>query len=276
MSADGFDPAAVLARVAGAEGRDIDLCDAALALSVLENPGHGVDAARAHIRLLAQSAAAVLEGGSGRRDAVRLAQACQAALAGAFGYGGDHDTYDALENADLVQVIARRRGLPVALGILYIETGRRLGGRAHGLNVPGHFLVAFHGPEGAVVCDPFHGGRLLAESDIGALLPPGESFDPGRHLQLLRDDDVLLRLCNNVLGRTREKDPQRFRRTLGHMLLFAPRAGFLWYERARLEDRDGLKAAAAASAEKAVALDPQAAWREAAIAIAQAARRSLN
>lgn len=276
MSPTDFDPQAILEQVAEADGADVALADAALALSALEDGAADIAGARAHVRLLAASASGVLQAGDEPASPLRIAQACKAALAGAFGYDGDRESYDALDNADLVRVIARRRGLPVALGILYIETARRLGAKAHGLNFPNHFLIAVHAAEGAAVCDPFNGGRILAAEQIAALLPPGEALDPAGHLKAMRDDDVLLRLCNNILGRARDKDPQRFRRMIGHMQLFAPRAGYLWYERARLENEDGLKAAASASAATAVMLDPDAAWREAAIAIAQAARRSLN
>ncbi|WP_457824685.1 transglutaminase family protein, partial [Staphylococcus aureus] len=37
-------------------------------------------------------------------------------LAGQHGYSGDTETYDDLANANLIRVIERRKGLPVALG----------------------------------------------------------------------------------------------------------------------------------------------------------------
>ena len=59
--------------------------------------------------------------------------------------------YDDPHNADLMAVIDRRRGLPVALGILYhpCRARRRAGGR--GLNTPGHFLlrISVEGQHGA-------------------------------------------------------------------------------------------------------------------------------
>ena len=45
-------------------------------------------------------------------------------LAGRFGYDGDRLSYDDPQNADLMAVIDRRRGLPVALGILYLHAAR--------------------------------------------------------------------------------------------------------------------------------------------------------
>ena len=53
-----------------------------------------------------------------------------------FDYRGDSETYDDTQNADLIRVIRRRRGLPVALGILYLHAARAQGWPAVGLNFP--------------------------------------------------------------------------------------------------------------------------------------------
>ena len=60
---------------------------------------------------------------------------------GRFGYEGDRLTYDDPQNADLMAVIDRRRGLPVALGILYIHAARAGGFAAQGLHTPEPFLL---------------------------------------------------------------------------------------------------------------------------------------
>src|SRR6202012_5162919 len=57
------------------------------------------------------------------------------------GYSGDELTYDDLQNANLMRVIDRRKGLPVALGILYLDVARAQGWDAIGLGFPGHFLI---------------------------------------------------------------------------------------------------------------------------------------
>ena len=40
------------------------------------------------------------------------------------GYSGDELSYDDLQNANLMRVVDRRKGPPVALGILYIHAAR--------------------------------------------------------------------------------------------------------------------------------------------------------
>src|SRR5437763_12610027 len=69
------------------------------------------------------------------------ARALSTLMVGRFGYDGDRLSYDNPNNADLMSVIDRRRGLPVALGILYIHAARAAGLKAVGLSLPGHFLL---------------------------------------------------------------------------------------------------------------------------------------
>ena len=73
--------------------------------------------------------AATLRGGG--RDRRRCRRGRVAALArtlvGRHGYAATTSTYDDLQNANLMRVIDRKRGLPVALGILYIHAARRQG-----------------------------------------------------------------------------------------------------------------------------------------------------
>ena len=74
-----------------------------------------------------------------RRKALARSRDC---LSGDMAYDGDRLNYDDPGNADFMSVIDRRRGLPVALGILYLHRAARAAGfQAMGLNTPGHFLL---------------------------------------------------------------------------------------------------------------------------------------
>lgn len=57
------------------------------------------------------------------------------------GYLGDHDHYAELYNSAMDQVLRRRTGIPISLGVLLIEVARARGYAASGINHPGHFLV---------------------------------------------------------------------------------------------------------------------------------------
>lgn len=86
------------------------------------------------------------------------------------GFRGDTDEYDAPENSYLDRVVARRRGLPILLCIVFMEVGRRVGLSIEGVSFPGHFVVAPEGAEPRFYIDPFHGGRVLRDADLRAHL----------------------------------------------------------------------------------------------------------
>jgi regulator of sirC expression with transglutaminase-like and TPR domain len=127
------------------------------------------------------------------------ARAISELLTGRFGYDGDRLAYDDPQNADLISSIDRRRGLPVALGILYIHAARAASFCASGLNSPRHFLlrIALRGSETFV--DPFNGGATLAREKFGGRSSTRNmSVEDLQALQPVDDAEVLLRLQNNV------------------------------------------------------------------------------
>ncbi|MGL5322858.1 MAG: transglutaminase family protein, partial [Aeromonas veronii] len=77
-----------------------------------------------------------------------------------LGFHGDWQDYFSANNCDLNQVLVQRKGIPVSLGILIIQLGRKLGLDVEGICFPGHFLVSFAGGEGEVYVDPFTGDEL--------------------------------------------------------------------------------------------------------------------
>ena len=79
----------------------------------LDHPGIDLDPYRRHLRLLKTDAGdriATLRRGMSENEAV--ARVLADTIASRHGYAGDHDTYDDPQNADLIRVIDRRRGLP--------------------------------------------------------------------------------------------------------------------------------------------------------------------
>ena len=67
----------------------------------------------------------------------------------------------------------RRRGLPVALAIIYIHAARGIGWPIEGLNFPGRFLVRLGAPDGRAVLDPFEGGEIRDAVALRELLKFG-------------------------------------------------------------------------------------------------------
>ena len=117
---------------------EIDLGEAALALAALDRPRVPLQRYRDHLQQLVDDTGASAERSFGA-GAEGLLDALNDAIIAEHGYCGDTLTYDDLQNANLIRVIDRRKGLPVALGVLYLHTAHRLGWQARGLNFPGNF-----------------------------------------------------------------------------------------------------------------------------------------
>ena len=81
-----------------------------------------------------------------------------------LGFTGAVKRYYDPANSYLNDVMERRRGMPIALSVLGMAVGRRLGVALVGIGMPGHFLLLHdtgsRGPADLFV-DPFHGGALL-------------------------------------------------------------------------------------------------------------------
>jgi regulator of sirC expression with transglutaminase-like and TPR domain len=219
----------------------IDLAEVALLLAALDRPETDLGQYRRHLATLASNLADIPIAERDRLDA-RVAALTQT-LAEQHGYIGDRRTYDDLQNASLIGVIDRRKGLPVALGILYIHAARAQGWRAAGINFPGHFLIAIEDEDERVILDPFESGaqvdlprlQLMLKTSLGA----DAELQP-EYYASMTNRGVLLRLQNNVKKRVLDAgDHQRAALVLEGMLAIAPELPDLWREAAELRAEIG-------------------------------------
>jgi len=254
------DPRAALRAVGELADDEIDLADAALHLARAATPGADWQAARAELRELARAAVAF---DLAPDDLPQQARALAGLLAKQYGYRGDTQTYDAEANANLISVIERRRGLPVALGILWLHTARAGGVDAAGLDFPGHFLVALRSAEGEqVVVDPFDAGARRTGQELRTLLRqvagPAAELTPAM-VRPMPDRAVLLRLQNNIrLRRARAGNVAGALAIAEDMLLIAPQSPGLWADAAHLHEAAGQLGAAASAWRRVIdlAADP--------------------
>ncbi len=153
-----------------------------------------------------------------------------------------------MQNADLLRVIDRRKGLPVALGILYIHVARAQGWRCNGTNFPAHFLVRLESDEAVSMVDPFNGGQELdrdaLERRLESLIGEGAKLEPA-HCAAVGNRVVLIRLQNNIkLRAIQGGDLARAAKILHTMVLIAPDQAAPRCELAALRARQGeMKAA---------------------------------
>lgn len=230
----------------GLAGRDddaIDVADAALVLAACSHPGKSLEPYRDHLRALTDTlaeAAAATDSDTAEARAGLLSSV----LVGQWRYTGDAESYEDPQNADMMRVIDRRRGLPVSLGILYLHAARGQGWSAHGLNFPGHFLLRLDCEGGErVIVDPFHDGQVLGVADLRALLKaisgPAAELTPDFYAAL-SNRETLVRLHNTI--KLRHLEAGRFDRaleTVEQMLLIAPRDHRLWREAGLMHMRLG-------------------------------------
>ena len=57
------------------------------------------------------------------------------------GFAGAEEEYDHPDHSMLDLVLERRRGLPIALSVVYVETARRAGIALDGVGLSGHYVV---------------------------------------------------------------------------------------------------------------------------------------
>jgi regulator of sirC expression with transglutaminase-like and TPR domain len=118
-----------------------------------------------------------------------------------LGFKGDRETYDDPLNALLPSVISRRKGLPIALSILWVDLARRLGFDAVGVGLPGHFITALRTDIGLLCFDPFHQGRPVGEERGAALVKAATGGRLAFHQDMLRPTtgrEILIRLVRNL------------------------------------------------------------------------------
>ena len=240
-----------------------DIGQVALMLSALDHPGKSLEPSLAHLREIAEK----MRAGAGLIHRVADGtQLLSSLLAGRLGYDGDRLTYDDPKNADLIAVIERRRGLPVALGILYMHAARAAGLGASGLNTRGHFVVRLTHRHDDVVIDPFNGGAVIGSeqsSDAGLAEP-------------VSDIDVLLRLQNNLKMRALEQgSAERALELARRMSLLAPRRPDIWFDLARINEAVGVLGAARKAFETCLLLAPagETLHNEAVLALSHLKRR---
>jgi regulator of sirC expression with transglutaminase-like and TPR domain len=104
----------------------------------------------------------------GAADALEQGTALCHHLSMVHGFTGNRKDYYDAENSYLDSVIVRRKGIPIALAVVYQAVAERVGIPAAPISFPGHFLVRIGGA-GGVLVDPFD-GRVVSQAELSLLL----------------------------------------------------------------------------------------------------------
>src|SRR5262249_8712637 len=141
----------------------------------------------------------------------------------AAGYRGDDEHYYDPRNAYLNEVIDRRVGVPIMLSIVFLHVAARIGLRAHGVGVPGHFVVKVQFELNELYVDPFRGGATLTVPEIAELVSHASSGQiqlGSEHLRSWDARQTLARVLANMqnmwarAGDSRKANAARERRMI--------------------------------------------------------------
>jgi regulator of sirC expression with transglutaminase-like and TPR domain len=175
---------------------DVDLAEVALLVCAEADPSVDVDLGLLRIDALADGLRS-----SGFRSAApdTDAQALTRYLAEEQGFDGTDDRSPAA--ALLTDVLDRKRGLPVALTMLYVAIARRLRVPAFPIGLPGRVVTGIGGGDRPVVLDPSRGGVRLDQAAMSAQVAEATGGQLAFRRSMLRASptpNVVRRLLNDL------------------------------------------------------------------------------
>jgi regulator of sirC expression with transglutaminase-like and TPR domain len=78
------------------------------------------------------------------------------------GFHGNREDYYDPRNSYLNEVLQRRTGIPITLGIVYMAVAQAAGLPVFGISAPGHFVLGCQELDETLFIDPFTGGDVLS------------------------------------------------------------------------------------------------------------------
>ena len=248
-----------LAEMASRPESRIDLAAAALLIAAEEYPQLPLGPYLRRLELLADRVGDRLSGETA--PAIVLQELCRV-LFREEGFRGNADAYYDPRNSFLNDVLDRRLGIPITLGLVMLEVGWRVGLPLSGINFPGHFLVRYDGEVARLLIDPFDGGRVRWEDEgqelldrvYGGMVRMREEF-----LRPATRADILARVLTNLKGvYLNARDDARALSTVDRILLFRPGAAVELRDRGLLLARSGRADEAVADLERYLDFAPAA------------------
>jgi regulator of sirC expression with transglutaminase-like and TPR domain len=110
--------------------------------------------------------------GTAEVDPMQGLRAVNALLYDEIGMSGNQQDYYDPRNSYLNEVLDRRLGIPISLGVLQIELAQHAGLPLQGVSFPGHFLLSMPVDGGVLVLDPYHRGRSIDVQELKSRAQP--------------------------------------------------------------------------------------------------------
>jgi regulator of sirC expression with transglutaminase-like and TPR domain len=129
-----------------------------------------------------------------------------------YAFRGNTEHYADPLNSFLDQVLARRKGIPVSLSIVYLLVAERLGLTLEPVGLPGHFMVGCYQEDLPFYIDPYNGGRFISAGEAVAMIRLHTKHPSIADLAPTPVREVLCRCCRNLVNHySAAHDPERAR-----------------------------------------------------------------
>ncbi len=174
-----------------------ELESGALLLSRTVNPDLDIGACCAQLDEIAARCRALIAEPASVRDKCRV---INRVLFHEYGFRGNIEHYADPLNSFLDQVLARRKGIPLSLSIVYLLVADRLGLSLEPVGLPGHFVIGCYAEDLPFYIDPFYGGQIIDAGEAVAMLRK-QSIQPTiADLAPTPVREVLCRCCRNLVN----------------------------------------------------------------------------
>lgn len=199
-----FNPDDYLGALTNVADDEIDLAKAAMALAAREQPGVVLERYVHHIQKLGDDVGKYhkeLIAAGALDDAATQLAALKHVIVTVNNYTGDIETHDDLQNANVLRVIDRRKGMSVTLAVIYLAAGNAQGWEIYGLDFPGHFLCRLDKGGQRFIFDPFYDCKILEAFELRNFVKQvrGDNAELSAHyFEPAGKRDILMRLQNNI------------------------------------------------------------------------------
>ena len=118
------------------------------------------------------------------------------------GFHGSRSEYYSRANSYLSRVLDDREGIPVTLGVVYLEMAAAIGLKAEGVGLPGHFVVRVTPEAGEpFLVDVFDAGERLTREEAEQRLQATAGVVPQEeHFRPLPSHEILERMLGNLVA----------------------------------------------------------------------------
>jgi len=114
------------------------------------------------------------------------------------GFRGNIEHYTDPLNSFLDQTLARRKGTPLSLSIVYLLVAQRLGMDLEPVGLPGHFMMGCYLEDAPLFIDAFEQGAFRSPEEVFAFLKANKVSPKVSDLAPTPVREVLCRSCRNL------------------------------------------------------------------------------